>query len=57
MKSPVASQSGREAVQLVRIPPSGVSLEEIERTALVEALKMSNWVRRTWPSCSRSARA
>ena len=31
---PVAGQSGREAVQLVRIPPSGVSLEEIERTAL-----------------------
>jgi two-component system response regulator AtoC len=43
---PVSGQSGREAVQLVRIPPSGVSLEEIERTALVEALKMSNWVQK-----------
>jgi DNA-binding NtrC family response regulator len=43
---PVAGQSGRETVQLVRIPPSGVSLEEIERTALVEALKMSNWVQK-----------
>jgi Nif-specific regulatory protein len=43
---PVAGQTGREAVQLVRIPPSGVSLEEIERTALIEALKMSNWVQK-----------
>jgi transcriptional regulator with GAF, ATPase, and Fis domain len=43
---PVAGQSGRDSVQLVRIPPTGVSLEEIERTALVEALRMSNWVQK-----------
>ena len=43
---PMAGQSGRENLQLVKIPPSGVSLEEIERTALVEALKMSNWVQK-----------
>jgi len=43
---PLAGQNGRESPQLVRIPPSGVSLEEIERTALVEALKMSNWVQK-----------
>jgi transcriptional regulator with GAF, ATPase, and Fis domain len=26
------------------IPPTGTPLEEIERIALIEALKMSNWV-------------
>ena len=31
---------------LVRIPPTGVPLEEIERQALIEALKMSNWVQK-----------
>jgi DNA-binding NtrC family response regulator len=30
----------------VKIPPSGIPLEEIERAALVEALKMSNWVQK-----------
>ena len=35
-----------EGVQIVRIPPSGIALEEIERRALVEALKMSNWVQK-----------
>jgi DNA-binding NtrC family response regulator len=43
---PVAGQTGRESLQLVKIPPSGISLEEIERTALIEALKMSNWVQK-----------
>src|SRR5829696_5582376 len=36
----------REASALVKIPPSGVPLEEIERSALMEALKMSNWVQK-----------
>jgi len=31
---------------IVRIPPAGIPLEEIERRALVEALKMSNWVQK-----------
>ena len=31
---------------LVRIPPAGVPLEVIERQAVLEALKMSNWVPR-----------
>ncbi len=31
---------------VVRIPPTGIPLEEIERQALVEALKMSNWVQK-----------
>jgi transcriptional regulator with GAF, ATPase, and Fis domain len=30
----------------VRIPPTGIPLEEIERQALLEALKMSNWVQK-----------
>ncbi|RPI48370.1 MAG: hypothetical protein EHM55_25690, partial [Acidobacteria bacterium] len=36
----------REPSALVKIPPSGVPLEEIERSALMEALKMSNWVQK-----------
>ena len=31
---------------MVRIPPTGIALEEIERQALVEALKMANWVQK-----------
>jgi Nif-specific regulatory protein len=40
------SSSGHDASTLVKIPPSGVPLEEIERSALMEALKMSNWVQK-----------
>jgi DNA-binding NtrC family response regulator len=36
----------RDQLTLVKIPPTGVPLEEIERSALVEALKMSNWVQK-----------
>ena len=28
------------------MPPRGIALEEIERQALVEALRMSNWVQK-----------
>ncbi len=31
---------------VVKIPPTGIPLEEIERQAIVEALKMSNWVQK-----------
>jgi len=41
-----SSTGAREASTLVKIPPSGVPLEEIERSALLEALKMSNWVQK-----------
>ena len=34
------------AADVVRIPPSGIPLESIERQALLEALRMSNWVPR-----------
>jgi two-component system response regulator AtoC len=36
---------GRETA-VVKIPPTGIALEDIERHALVEALKMSNWVQK-----------
>jgi DNA-binding NtrC family response regulator len=41
-----ASGAPREAASIVKIPPTGIALEEIERLALVEALKMSNWVQK-----------
>ena len=36
----------RESSPLVKIPATGVPLEEIERQSLIEALKMSNWVQK-----------
>jgi len=38
--------SNREHAAVVKIPPTGIPLEDIERNALVEALKMSNWVQK-----------
>src|SRR6187399_1238204 len=35
-----------ESNPVVKIPPTGIPLEEIERQALIEALKMSNWVQK-----------
>jgi two-component system, NtrC family, response regulator AtoC len=40
------SQSARDSQTPVKLPPSGIPLEDIERCALVEALKMSNWVQK-----------
>src|SRR5215208_4518758 len=42
----VATGGARETVSAVKIPPTGIALDEIERQALVEALKMSNWVQK-----------
>jgi DNA-binding NtrC family response regulator len=43
----VISTSGENHLaSLVRIPPTGIPLEELERQALIEALKMSNWVQK-----------
>jgi DNA-binding NtrC family response regulator len=36
----------RDHSAVVKIPPTGIPLEEIERHALIEALKMSNWVQK-----------
>jgi transcriptional regulator with GAF, ATPase, and Fis domain len=38
--------TGRDTAAIVKIPPTGIALEEIERHALIEALKMSNWVQK-----------
>src|SRR5437899_1672833 len=38
--------SGRDQTPVVKIPPTGIPLEDIERHALIEALKMSNWVQK-----------
>ena len=37
---------GSAVASVVKIPPTGVPLEEIERQAVVEALTMSNWVQK-----------
>jgi two-component system, NtrC family, response regulator AtoC len=36
----------REPSSSVKLPPKGIALEEIERQAITEALKMSNWVQK-----------
>jgi two-component system, NtrC family, response regulator HydG len=41
-----AGGSSREHAAVVKIPPTGIPLEDIERHALTEALKMSNWVQK-----------
>ncbi len=41
-----SSSGNRESSSVVKIPPTGIALEEIERQALLEALKMSNWVQK-----------
>src|ERR1044072_4766575 len=41
-----AGGTGRGQTSVGKIPPSGIPLEDIERHALVEALKMSNWVQK-----------
>jgi DNA-binding NtrC family response regulator len=41
-----SSSGQRESTSVVKIPPTGIALEEIERQALLEALKMSNWVQK-----------
>ena len=35
-----------DAGRVVRVPPAGVALEEIERQALLESLRMCNWVQK-----------
>ena len=41
-----SSAGGNDRALAVRIPPTGIPLEEIERQAVVEALRMSNWVQK-----------
>ncbi len=41
-----SSADGSGGTAVVKLPPTGIALEEIERQALVEALRMSNWVQK-----------
>ncbi len=43
--TPATGDAG-ERGSVVKLPPRGIALEEIERQAVVEALKMSNWVQK-----------
>jgi Nif-specific regulatory protein len=36
----------RDSSSILKIPPTGIPLEDLERLALIEALKMSNWVQK-----------
>ena len=47
--------SSRESTAAVKIPPSGIPLEEIERSALIEALGCRTGCRRMPRNCCRSA--
>ena len=38
--------NSREHAPVVRIPPTGIPLDDVERFALIEALKMSNWLQK-----------
>src|SRR5918994_287225 len=40
------TQASGDSSPVVKIPPTGIALDEIERQALIEALKMSNWVQK-----------
>jgi two-component system response regulator AtoC len=42
----VGAAGDQKGAPVVRIPPTGIPLEEIERQALIEALRMSNWVQK-----------
>jgi DNA-binding NtrC family response regulator len=41
-----AMSSSSERTPIIKIPPTGIPLEEIERQAVTEALRMSNWVQK-----------
>jgi Nif-specific regulatory protein len=40
------SDTGSGTAPVVKLPPTGIALEDIERQALIEALRMSNWVQK-----------
>jgi DNA-binding NtrC family response regulator len=40
------SGASRDRTPVVKIPPTGIPLEEVERITLIEALKMSNWIQK-----------
>jgi two-component system, NtrC family, response regulator AtoC len=40
------SPVSKDAQTVVKLPPNGIALEDIERQAITEALKMANWVQK-----------
>src|SRR6187431_1708937 len=38
--------TSKDSQSVVKIPPTGIALEDIERQAITEALKMANWVQK-----------
>ena len=38
--------TSQDSQSVVKIPPTGIALEDIERQAITEALKMANWVQK-----------
>ncbi|RPJ81065.1 MAG: hypothetical protein EHM13_11040 [Acidobacteria bacterium] len=42
----VTTSGDPQGVPLVKIPPTGVALDHIERQAILEALRMSNWIQK-----------
>jgi Nif-specific regulatory protein len=43
---PSTAGGAKDAQSVVKIPPTGIALEDVERQALNEALRMSNWVQK-----------
>ncbi|MBY0497782.1 MAG: sigma-54 dependent transcriptional regulator [Cyanobacteria bacterium] len=41
-----AGVGAKDSPGVVKIPPTGIALEDIERQAITEALKMANWVQK-----------
>src|SRR6478752_7050608 len=41
-----AMPGSKDSQTVVKIPPTGIALEDIERQAITEALKMANWVQK-----------
>ena len=41
-----AGRPSKDPKSVVKIPPSGIALEQIERQAITEALRMANWVQK-----------
>jgi two-component system, NtrC family, response regulator HydG len=46
VSAPPPGSRGPDRASVVKIPAGGVPLEDVERDALVEALNMTNWVRK-----------
>ena len=45
LNSSSAESSSADALK-IKIPPSGIKLDDLERDTILEALKMSNWVQK-----------